>query len=125
MVELSAEKIAVPTVTLDDFIYGAAAHRPPDFIKMDIEGGGTFALPGCAHCLQEQRPLLLIESHTPGEDRAISQVLLTFNYQAFRLNDWRWVLQRAETHPHPQGVWGTLLVCPIERRDAVAEVIAV
>lgn len=120
-----AAKITVPTVTLDDFIYGAVAHQPPDFIKMDIEGGGTFALPGCARCLQDQRPLALIESHTPDEDRAISQVLLTHEYQAFRLDDQHWVSMRAETHPHPQGVWGTLLLCPTERRGAVVKVIAI
>lgn len=121
-VQTNAERITVSTVTLDDFIYGDT-HLAPDFIKIDIEGGGTFALPGGARCFQQQRPLVLIESHTPDEDRAISNVLLAHDYQAFRLNDRQWVVERAAIHPQPQGVWGTLLLCPTERQRAVANVV--
>ena len=109
-----AEQISVQATTLDHFFYDDEHRPPPDFIKMDIEGGGTSALKGCDRCIQHKRPLFLIESHTPEEDRAIGALLVSYDYQAYRLDDGNWVQQPTEPHPHPEGVWGTLLLCPIE-----------
>jgi FkbM family methyltransferase len=111
-------QVTVRSTTLDDF-FAARGRTGPDFIKMDIEGGGVFALRGADTCFSRKRPLALIESHTPAEDAAISAVMLTHEYQAFRLNDRRWVVERGETHPNPVGVWGTLLLCPTETRRQV------
>jgi FkbM family methyltransferase len=39
-----AREISVPMCTLDHFFSPATQRRSPDFLKMDIEGGGTLAL---------------------------------------------------------------------------------
>ena len=116
-----AQKVVVDGVTLDDFFYGTQSRPQPAFIKMDIEGGGVFALKGCERCVQQARPLFLIESHTPPEDRAISDLITAANYSAFRLNNHQWVSAPKSVHPDPAGVWGTLFLCPAERRSSVAK----
>lgn len=117
-----AEKISVPTTTLDRFFVEEG--RPlPHLIKMDIEGGGTLALKGCRRLAAERRPLLLIESHTPAEDRAISDLILEQGYHAFRVTNMQWVTQPSKTHPHPDGVWGTLLLCPSGTRSTFETVL--
>lgn len=114
----SVQTIRVPTTTLDAYFQGYAPQQHPDLIKMDIEGGGTLALKGCDRCIHTKRPLFLIESHTPDEDRAISNLLLKHDYLAYRLDDHRWVSMPDQTHPHKEGVWGTLLLWPAEKRDS-------
>ena len=117
------QTIRVSTTTLDDYFFGAQARPSPDFIKIDIEGGGTLALKGCDRCIQDKRPLFLIESHTPDEDRAISNLVLKHDYQAFRLDNHRWVSALDQTHPNPDGVWGTLLLWPAEKRSQAEKVL--
>ncbi len=89
--------------TLDTFFAPDTGRPTPHFIKMDIEGGGTFALPGCGRILAENRPFVLIESHTPDEDRAISNVLCGFNYRGYRLDDRRWVRSQPRSTPTERG----------------------
>jgi len=55
-------KIDVSTMSLDDLIEQFAL-RPPDFIKMDIEGGEVVAVPGMRRTLARFKPTLLIELH--------------------------------------------------------------
>lgn len=108
-----ASAIKVNAMKLDDFYY--SNNRPhPQFIKMDIEGGAVFALKGCSRLGQEQRPNLLIESHTPDEDAAISKFMIDHEYEGMRTNTKEWVMRRDEIHPHPLGVWGTLFLVPKE-----------
>jgi FkbM family methyltransferase len=121
--QANARKIAVPITTLDAFFAPETSRRAPVFIKFDIEGGGTYALPGCRRIFRESRPFVLIESHTPDEDQAISDVLCEFNYSGYRLNDRRWVQKPYATHPDKEGVWGTLLLIPAERCTTVAALI--
>ena len=117
--DTSTSKITVPVVTLDSH-FGGPGNAWPGLIKMDIEGGGTVALPGATRCLAEKRPFLLIESHTPDEDRAISAVLTQNDFVAWRFNTRSWVMDRTDTHPNPEGVWGTMFVCPSEKRRQIA-----
>lgn len=117
--------ITVQATTLDQFFMaGPAPREAPDFIKMDIEGGGVFALKGCDACVRLKQPLMLIESHSPAEDRAISDLLVRHDYQAYRVTDGRWVEAIRDTHPNPGGVWGTLLLCPSAARAALASRLA-
>lgn len=109
------ESISVETVSLDDFFLGNTPRACPDFIKMDIEGGGIWVLQGCDRCVEAKRPLILMESHTPREDLAICEFVLKHRYQAYRLRDGRWAESLDQPHPCPQGVWGELLLCPEER----------
>jgi FkbM family methyltransferase len=78
-------RTSVDTVTLDEFFKDFNHSQYPDIIKMDIEGGGSFALKGCKECLTNKRPFILMECHTPDEDQAVIELLKMFNYDAFRV----------------------------------------
>jgi len=116
-----AQKTSVAITTLDAFFSHETRRRPPAFIKIDIEGGGTHALPGACHLFAKDRPFCLMESHTPEEDRAISNLLCKLDYRGYRLNDHRWVINPKSTHPDVQGVWGTLILMPAEYYPVVSE----
>ncbi len=118
-----AEKIVAKTVTLDSF-FEKENQLPVGFIKMDIEGGGVFALPGCYKTIERYRPLIWVESHTPDEDKAISNVLMNHGYEAFRQQTRTWVTNRNTIHPDPNGVWGCLLLCPKEIQPVLKEVLS-
>jgi len=120
----SARRISVPMTTLDSFFAPEMGHGSPSFLKIDIEGGGTFALPGCRRLFTACRPYVLVESHTPDEDRAISDVLCGFDYRGYRLNDRQWVKKPGSTHPEKEGVWGTLLLTPAESSSRVSDSLA-
>jgi FkbM family methyltransferase len=120
----NVQKISVPTTTLDDFFSAKTGRRHPTFIKFDIEGGGTDALPGCERLLREHRPFVLIESHTPDEDRAISNVLCQFDYRGYRLNTKKWIERPDGIHPLKDGVWGTMLLVPSEHYPRINSLIA-
>jgi FkbM family methyltransferase len=112
---------SVPMTTLDIFFAG---RRAPDFIKIDIEGGGVFALPGCRRILGENRPFVLIESHTPVEDDAISKVLVDLDYRGYRMTNREWVGKPHMTYPDREGVWGTLLLVPRELEEQTSSRLA-
>jgi FkbM family methyltransferase len=118
-----ARAVEVPVTSLDAFFSSKAARKPPSFIKIDIEGGGTHALPGCRNIFQTVRPYVLIESHTVEEDQAISKVLVEHRYRAYRLNDRAWVTNPTAVHPAEDGVWGTMLLIPTEQFKPVADAI--
>lgn len=117
-VDGSSQRVTVPTTTLDLY-FKEQVGAFPDFIKMDIEGGGVFALKGCTEIFTQKRPLVWIESHLPEEDQAISDVLTQHGYSAFRFSDKKMVTEKGKTHPHPEGVWGTLLLFPNEITDRI------
>jgi FkbM family methyltransferase len=110
-------KTVVATITLDDFFEKFSQGRYPDLIKMDIEGGGIYALKGCTNCIVKNRPFILIESHNPAEDQAVSHLLQQFNYEAYRSTDDKWVIHKDRIYPDPDGVWGTMLLMPAERKE--------
>jgi FkbM family methyltransferase len=109
-------KTVVATITLDDYFEKFNQGRYPDLIKMDIEGGGIYALKGCTSCISKNRPFILIESHNPAEDQAVSNVLQQFNYEAYRSTNDKWVIHKDRNYPDPDGVWGTMLLMPAERK---------
>jgi FkbM family methyltransferase len=119
-----ARKHTVKATSLDSFFYGEESRQGPDLIKMDIEGGGTLALKGCDQCIQDKRPLFLIESHMPDEDRAIGELLVGHDYRAYRLDNRRWVRAMTEVYPSSDGVWGTLFLCPRETEPRLREILA-
>jgi FkbM family methyltransferase len=113
----TATKTVVATITLDDFFEKFNQSRYPDLIKMDIEGGGIYALKGCNNCIVKNRPFILIESHNPAEDQAVSHLLQQFNYEAYRATNDKWIINRNTQYPDPEGVWGTMLLMPAERKQ--------
>lgn len=56
-------ELEVPTVTLDSCIYGEKAIRPPDVIKIDVEGAELLVLRGASRALAEYHPCLFVEIH--------------------------------------------------------------
>jgi FkbM family methyltransferase len=107
-------KVEVQSTTLDDY-FASIGGIAPHFIKMDIEGGGVFALKRCDHIVAQSRPSFYIESHSPDEDRTIGEFAQRQSYEVYRLSNSRWVTNLDETHPHPDGVWGNLLLFPAEQ----------
>ena len=83
--------------------------RVPDFIKMDIEGSGIYALPDMANLIRSCQPYLLVESHLPAEDRAIGQALSIAEYEVFRVGSKTPVLNLTADYRDRYGVWGTIV----------------
>jgi FkbM family methyltransferase len=71
-------RLPVEAVTLDDFV--AAGHRPPDVIKIDVEGEGHGVLRGCREVLLRHRPGLLLELHDEEERREAEAILSRAGY---------------------------------------------
>ena len=113
----SGIKMRVKSISLDDFFSLQNNGEFPDLIKMDIEGGGVFALKGCHNCIVTKRPFMLIESHTSLEDQAIGNVLREYNYEAYRLTNKKWVKKKDKDYRDPEGVWGTMLLLPEELKN--------
>lgn len=59
------QTFTVPTVRLDELL-----DRPPDVVKMDIEGAELAALRGMTRLLVAERPPKLIMEHNPASSRA-------------------------------------------------------
>ncbi|MFN0091488.1 MAG: FkbM family methyltransferase, partial [Acidimicrobiales bacterium] len=55
----AAGQLRVETVSVDDFV--AAGARPPDVVKIDVEGAETAVLAGMTRTLGEHRPVVLYE----------------------------------------------------------------
>jgi FkbM family methyltransferase len=64
-------RIVVETVTLDGLIEEFGL-RPPNLMKMDIEGAEVAAAPGMARTIERHRPILVLELH----GRAAAQATL-------------------------------------------------
>ena len=107
----------VRATSIDEFFGKEGVDSFPDLIKMDIEGAGVYALKGCDQCLQLKRPIILMESHTPEEDGAVGKILANYNYDAFRINNQKWVLHKDQNYKDTDGVWGTMLLIPSEKKN--------
>lgn len=64
MGRLSADgEIEVRSVTLDSCIYGEASFRPPDVIKIDVEGAEREVLRGAGRAIAQFHPTVFVEVH--------------------------------------------------------------
>jgi FkbM family methyltransferase len=75
----------VPTMALDDFVY-SLGNRPPDFIKMDIEGAEYLACLGMERILKEHRPIMFIALHGPEVGKNCGSFLKTLQYKIVTLD---------------------------------------
>ena len=55
--------ILVASTTLDSCIYGETRLRPPDIIKIDVEGAELEVLEGASRALAEFHPVVFLEIH--------------------------------------------------------------
>lgn len=107
------KEVNVPSTTIDSFV-NKFPDSKPDIIKIDVEGAGGSVFAGAEDTLRRLRPIILIESHAPYEDMAIVEMLATFRYKAFRINDSKWIRKPGNDYKDPEGVWGTMLLFPEE-----------
>ena len=64
MARLSPDgEILVPSTTLDACIYGERRLRPPNIMKIDVEGAELEVLRGAVRCLAEFHPTIFMEIH--------------------------------------------------------------
>ncbi len=115
------QSMQIQTTTFEDFF--SDGRECPDFIKIDIEGAAAKALQRIDSCIENKRPVFLIESHDVAEDREIASVARRHHYRGFRLNDLKWVKDYQATHPSRDGVWGNLLFFPEELCSKVEAVL--
>jgi FkbM family methyltransferase len=121
----TGQELEVQVTTLDEFM--ETSRSAPDFVKVDIEGAESAALRGFERGLTLLHPTLLIDLHTPDEDRAVGRALGRHGYRVFRVLDptsRRMTGQTRLLHevrslevgwPAPEGVWGTIVAVHPER----------
>jgi len=64
MAKLSPDgEILVPSTTLDGCVYGEKHLRPPDILKIDVEGAELEVLEGATKALSEFHPKVFLEIH--------------------------------------------------------------
>lgn len=85
-----------PSVSLDGF---AAARRPPDVIKIDVEGAEVRVLAGAARILAERRPVVICEVHGREQRERVRQLLEGYDVETLG-SEWRLVARRPPAPPH-------------------------
>jgi FkbM family methyltransferase len=78
--------IHVRTVALDT-LASRNEIRPPDFMKIDIEGAEFDCLRGCARTIQSYRPIIFLATHGQENHDACLKLLAEWKYEAASLDD--------------------------------------
>jgi FkbM family methyltransferase len=73
-------EIAVPSTTLDMCIYGEQRLRPPNVIKIDVEGAEFEVLSGATRGITEFHPTIFLEIHGNELHRACRDFLVAKGY---------------------------------------------
>ena len=81
---IDGEGIRVRVISVDDYV--AQGNRPPDLVKMDIEGEETDAIGGMSETLRRHKPKLIIEFHSEEAKRSIWEVLAGMGYECFLIS---------------------------------------
>lgn len=97
----TAETRAVVIVTLDEMLQG---FRPPDVVKMDVEGAEVDALLGGPKLIHEVRPIFTIEVGGENCD-AVTKILLDAGYLLFDGEK-----PKAQRKPIAIATWNTIAV---------------
>jgi FkbM family methyltransferase len=104
----------VPCTTIDAFF--SSLPNKPDFIKMDIEGGGVYALKGMEQTIKSYQPVLFLESHTPEEDMAIGHALSLIQYDVYRVGDVTPVKHLDRDYRDKEGIYNTVIGVPVSKK---------
>jgi hypothetical protein len=111
-------RFQVEVLTLDELVFERHA-RPPDFIKIDIEGAEAKALLGAYSVLKAFHPLCIIDLHNPEQDVKVGAILSQIGYRAARTEDGALCRDLSIGWPHADGIWGQILaVHPSDPRFA-------
>lgn len=73
-------EITVPSSTLDKCVYGEMRLRPPNVIKVDVEGAELQVLSGASRTLSEFHPAMFVEIHGTELHRDCRDFLLARGY---------------------------------------------
>ncbi|RYE58778.1 MAG: FkbM family methyltransferase [Sphingobacteriales bacterium] len=126
----SGESLTVNIITLDEFI--AKGNPQPDFLKIDIEGAESMALAGFSKSIDNIRPLMFIELHTPEQDALVGKFLADHGYTAWRLEEGandpsigvpglKKIQDLTKPYPAPDGIWGTILAVHPEKLNTLKQ----
>lgn len=77
--------LVVKVISIDN-LYRAGKLPPPDFIKVDVEGGEIEVLQGCKHVIENHKPTLLIATHGPEAHAFVTGFLDEHGYSYTILN---------------------------------------
>jgi FkbM family methyltransferase len=81
MARLSPDgEISVPCTTLDICIFGKKRFRPPNVVKIDVEGAEVEVLQGATRTITEFHPIIFLEVHGPELHRDCRDFLLAKGY---------------------------------------------
>ena len=102
--------IEVPVTTLDE-ISNTLQLKKINLIKIDVEGHEYKALLGSKNVLQELRPIVIIELHTPEQDLLVSKFVRNLGYLIERIDGTK-IENLDQPWPDPKGVWGCIICFP-------------
>ena len=77
--------LEIPLISLDDWIR-AEKPPPPDFLKIDVEGGEIGVLEGAETLIAGTKPIILIATHGEKEDAFVSAFLDRHGYRHHALD---------------------------------------
>ncbi|HWA84801.1 MAG TPA: FkbM family methyltransferase [Opitutus sp.] len=75
----AARPVEVRTLVLDDLV-GSGCLRPPDLMKVDVEGHAHHALAGARQTLSRHRPILIVGFHSEAEVQGVQSLLQPLGY---------------------------------------------
>lgn len=78
--------LRVRTVTLDGLV-SKKLIRPPNLMKIDIEGAEFGCLQGASHVIQESRPIIFLATHGREIHIACTELLVKWNYRLTYLEE--------------------------------------
>jgi FkbM family methyltransferase len=70
--------VLVKTTTVDHFV--GTGERPPDCMKIDVEGAESAVLQGAERTLRDHRPIVFVATHSPEQDRLCREDLEDAGY---------------------------------------------
>ena len=74
-------ELEVPSVTLDSCVYRERQLRPPDVIKIDVEGAEVRVLQGASRAIGEYHPSVFVEIHGTQQHADCRDFLVARGYQ--------------------------------------------
>lgn len=96
----ATDVIDVEAITLDDY---SQTHRPPSFIKIDVEGAELHVLMGAQGLLTRYKPLVLCEVHTAELRIQVEQWLIENSYAVEWFMDQPDLARHLIARPNPAG----------------------
>jgi FkbM family methyltransferase len=109
------ECIQVPTLSLDEFVELPQA-RPPELLKLDIEGGEAVALRGARRVLVDHKPVVLCEIHGQTFGEEVRSILSETSFRLFILEAGFRALTPREILPP----WCHILACAEQSFSEIA-----